>query len=90
MQLAGFGEPRRRGARERASIGDLRGAYASGAVTPEGVAEAALAALGASEALRPAMRMLIACDPADVRRQAAESGARCGLARVQARVWQEA
>lgn len=76
---AGFGEARRRGARERASVSDLRAAYASGASTPEAVAEAALAALGASESRRPAMRMLIACDPADVRRQAAESAARCGL-----------
>ena len=79
VQLAGFGEARHRGAGERASVNDLRGAYASGATTPEAVAEAALAALGASEARRPAMRMLIACDAADVRRQAAESGARCGL-----------
>lgn len=76
---AGFGEAQRRGAHERASVSDLRGAYASGAATPETVAEAALAALGASEARRPAMRMLIACDPADVRRQAAESAARCGV-----------
>ncbi|KAK9841850.1 hypothetical protein WJX81_007196 [Elliptochloris bilobata] len=71
-----FGELRSRSAGGRVTVSDLRAAYASGAASPEAVAEAALAALAATEVHRPPLRLLIACDPADVRRQAAESTAR--------------
>ncbi len=87
----GFGDARARRAGERVSVSNLHAAYVSGAATPAAVAEAALAAVDETEARRPPLRMLIACDRADVRRQAAESASRCGpcctLSNVSGRRW---
>ena len=80
---AGDGYPRSRGRGDPVSALTLHAQYATGASTPGDVAETALDAVAASEARQPPLRILIACDPADVRRQAAASTARCGpLARV--------
>ena len=80
---AGGGYTRSRGRGDPVSAIDLHARYATGASTPEDVAETALDAVAASEARQPPLRILIACDPADVRRQAAASTARCGpLART--------
>lgn len=81
---AGDGYTRSRGRGDPVSVIDLHARYATGASTPEDVAETALDAVAASEARQPPLRILIACDPADVRQQAAASTARCGPF---ARVW---
>lgn len=75
---AGDGYTRSLGRGNPVSAIDLHVLYSTGASTPEDVAENALDAVAASEARQPSLRILIACDPADVRRQAAASTARCG------------
>ncbi|KAK9834816.1 hypothetical protein WJX81_000884 [Elliptochloris bilobata] len=72
------GEPagQGQGAAGRYTAADYRRAYISGAATPSQVAEALFDAIAASEAATPSMRIFVAVDKADVRRQAAESSAR--------------
>ena len=62
--------------RRRWTIGDFHDAYRSGHTSPEDVAERILQCIADSESIDPPMRLFIASDAADIRRQAAAAAQR--------------
>ena len=67
-----------RASTQRWTVADFQAAYMNGLTTPSQVAENVLKAIAASEAHDPPLRLFAAYDPADLRRQAAESTRRYG------------
>ena len=62
--------------RRRWTIGDFHDAYRSGHTSPEDVAKRILQCIADSESIDPPMRLFIASDAADIRRQAAAAAQR--------------